>query len=235
MSTTERDDFTEMDATRQIARQPDDPDATAAGATAVEPFADSEQDHGFGDALPVEEDAGYEGSGYEDDGFDDVDRDEATSRQADVDEVGLVGDGRKRERSRGTAARRRRRARSSPAVGGRVHRVVKRRMVVRKLDPWSVLKLSLIFYFSLLLIMMLGLTVFWGVVNQVGAVETLLGFADQFRVAVTYDAGNVARAIFLIGLLNVVLFSAINVFLCFLYNLVADLIGGFRVTLAEEE
>lgn len=122
-----------------------------------------------------------------------------------------------------------------PLTGGRVRRVVKRRMVVRKLDPWSVLKLSLIFYFSVLLIVMLGVTVLWAVVNQIGVIDTLLGFAAEVRLDVTYDAGNIARALFLIGLLNVVLFSGINVFLCFLYNLVADLIGGFRLTLAEEE
>lgn len=136
---------------------------------------------------------------------------------------------------RAAASTGRPRRRSLPPLTGRVHRVVKRRMIVRKLDPWSVLKLSLIFYFSVLLIGMLGLTVFWAVVNQVGVIDTLLGFAEEVRLEVSYDAGNIARALFLVGLLNVVLFSGINVFLCFLYNLVADLIGGFRLTLAEEE
>jgi len=124
-----------------------------------------------------------------------------------------------------------------PLPGGRRagRRVVRRRVVVRKLDPWSVLKLSVIFYFAVLLIVMLGLTVFWAVVNELGIIETALSFLAELQFVVEYDIGNIARALFLVGLLNVVLFSAINVFLCFVYNLVADLVGGFRMTLAEEE
>jgi hypothetical protein len=45
----------------------------------------------------------------------------------------------------------------------------------------------------------------------------------------------IARAVFLIGLLNVILWSGINVFLAFLYNLIADLVGGLRVTVVDEE
>jgi hypothetical protein len=33
----------------------------------------------------------------------------------------------------------------------------------------------------------------------------------------------------------VVLWSGINVFMSFLYNLISDLVGGLRVTLADDE
>jgi hypothetical protein len=114
-------------------------------------------------------------------------------------------------------------------------RIVRRRATVRRVDPWSVLKLSLIFYFCVLLVAMLGLAVFWSVVNRLGIIETMLAFLADLDLEVTINGANIARALFLLGLLNVVLWSGINVFLAFLYNLVADLIGGLRVTLAEEE
>jgi hypothetical protein len=114
-------------------------------------------------------------------------------------------------------------------------RVLRRRVMVRKVDPWSVLKLSLIFYFCLLLAVMLGLTLFWAVVTRVGVVEDVLSFLGELRLEVTINGDNVARVVFLLGLLNVVLWSGVNVFLAFLYNLVADLIGGLRLTLAEED
>ncbi len=122
-----------------------------------------------------------------------------------------------------------------PTDRGRPKRVVRRRVTVRRLDPWSVLKLSVIFYFCTLLVLMLALTLLWALIRQLGLVETLTEFLATLQIIVEINAPNIARAIFLLGLLSVVLFTGVNVFLCFLYNLVADLIGGLRMTLAEEE
>ncbi|MGI8575878.1 MAG: DUF3566 domain-containing protein [Egibacteraceae bacterium] len=114
-------------------------------------------------------------------------------------------------------------------------RLVRRRASLRRVDPWSVLKLSLIFYFCALLFFMMALTIFWAVVNRMGLIETLLTTLGQFRLDVTIQSTEIARAVFLIGLLNVIAWSGINVFIAFLYNLVADLIGGLNITLASEE
>ena len=116
-----------------------------------------------------------------------------------------------------------------------VRRLVRRRATLRRVDPWSVLKLSLIFYLCMLAVGMLVLTMFWAVVNRIGLLDTVLSFLAELRLEVEVNGGNIARAAFLVGLLNVVLWSGINVFLAFLYNLIADLVGGLKVTLAEEE
>ncbi|MGI9018766.1 MAG: DUF3566 domain-containing protein [Euzebya sp.] len=117
----------------------------------------------------------------------------------------------------------------------RTGQVVRRRATVRRVDPWSVLKLSVIFYFCFLLVVMLGLTVFWSVVLSIGILDTLTTFLDELQLTLVINGSNIARALFLLGLLNVVLWTGINVFLAFLYNLVADLLGGFRIELASEE
>lgn len=109
-----------------------------------------------------------------------------------------------------------------------------RQVTIRRLDPWTILKLSVVFYTCLLLLFMLLLTLFWAFVNQVGAVGTVLTFLAEARFEVQIDAGHLARGVFLLGLLGVVLGSGINVFFCFLYNLVADLTGGLRMTLDDE-
>lgn len=107
--------------------------------------------------------------------------------------------------------------------------------MIRRVDPWSVLKLSLVFYFFLLLVGMLGLALLWGLVAQLGVVDQGLAFLETLNFEVELNMGNIARALFLVGVLQVILLTGVNVFLAFLYNLVSDLIGGLRVTLAEEE
>ena len=117
----------------------------------------------------------------------------------------------------------------------RTGQVVRRRATIRRVDPWSVLKLSVIFYFSLLLVVMLGLSVFWSVILRIGVLDTLTSVLDELQLTLVINGGNIARAAFLLGLLNVVLWTGINVFLAFLYTLVADLLGGMRIELASEE
>ena len=114
-------------------------------------------------------------------------------------------------------------------------RPTRRRATVHRVHPWSVLKLSLIFYFCMLLVMMVALALLWSVVIRVGVVEALQEEATKFGASVRINGGNLARITFLIGLINVVLFSGINVFMAFLYNLIADLIGGLRITLSEDD
>lgn len=113
-------------------------------------------------------------------------------------------------------------------------RTVKRPVMIRRVDPFSILKISLIFYFCMLLVAMLGMSLFWSVVESLGVIDQTLDLLEEMAFEVDINFPNIGRALFLFGLLNVVLFSAINVFLAFLYNLVSDLLGGLKMTLSED-
>jgi hypothetical protein len=112
------------------------------------------------------------------------------------------------------------------------------RVVVRRVDPWSVLKVSLLFYFCLMLAGMAALVVlYWalGVIGVIGSVERLLtevGFGSRqagFRVNGEWL---LVRA-FLVGLVGVVVWSLVNMLVAVLYNLISDIVGGVEVTLGE--
>lgn len=114
-------------------------------------------------------------------------------------------------------------------------RVIRRDLMVRRVDPWTVLKISLVFYSCLLVVVMLANAVLWAFIARIGLIETVTDVAGDLNIALAINTGNILQSTFLLGVLAVIFWSAVNVFLAFLYNLIADLIGGIRIDLAEDE
>jgi hypothetical protein len=122
-----------------------------------------------------------------------------------------------------------------PAAARPTHRLIRRDLMVRRVDPWSVLKISLVFYSCMLVIAMLANAILWAFIARLGLIQQATEIAGALNIALTINTGNILQATFLVGVLGVIIMSSINVFLAFLYNLVADLIGGVRIDLAEDE
>jgi Transmembrane domain of unknown function (DUF3566) len=107
------------------------------------------------------------------------------------------------------------------------------RLVLRRLDPWSVLKFSLLFYFCMLLVGLLVFAVIWLVLVNMGVFESVSRFAGNFNLDLGFPAGTVFKYYILLGLLGVVLWSVGTVLLTLLFNLVNDITGGIEVVLGE--
>jgi hypothetical protein len=127
-----------------------------------------------------------------------------------------------------------RRSTSPPAPRPR-HRLVRRDLMVRRVDPWTVLKISLVFYTCMLIVVMLANAILWAFIARLGLIQQVTEIAGALNIELTVNTGNILQATFLVGVLGVIFWSSVNVFLAFLYNLVADLIGGLRIDLAEDE
>jgi len=109
------------------------------------------------------------------------------------------------------------------------------RVVIRKVGPWSVFKMSVIFYFCVMLVLLGAGVILYGMLGAIGALDSTTRlirdlFADQSFVI--NGRWLFSRGV-TIGLAMVIVWSLINVFIAFLYNLIADLVGGVEVTLAE--
>lgn len=109
------------------------------------------------------------------------------------------------------------------------------RVVIRKVGPWSVLKLSLLFYLCIMAVIMGALMILYGLLGAIGALDSVTRlirdlFADpDFEI---HGDWLFSRGL-TIGIAMVILWSLINVFVAFLYNLISDIVGGIEVTLSE--
>jgi hypothetical protein len=110
---------------------------------------------------------------------------------------------------------------------------------VRKVDPWSTLKVSLVISVALFFVWMFAVGFLYVVLDGMGVWDRLNNaFTDI--VSETGDEGLVsAGQVFgyaaLIGAINVVLFTALATIGSFIYNLCTDLVGGVEVTLADRD
>jgi hypothetical protein len=113
--------------------------------------------------------------------------------------------------------------------------VTRRRLTVRRIDPWSVLKFGAVANVVLLLIWLLVVGVVFYIVDRIGLVDQVCDVVLEVGFeACGVNAGNLFRAIALLGLLGVVILTAVLVFLSFLHNLIADLTGGLTFTVNDD-
>jgi hypothetical protein len=111
------------------------------------------------------------------------------------------------------------------------------KVVVRKVEPWSVLKFSLLFYFCLMLVFLLAFVIlYWilgvtGVLDSVAKVLSDVGFGGT--AGFEFRGYWIFSRLFLVGLAGVVVWSLLNMLIAVLYNLVSDVSGGIQITLAE--
>ncbi len=115
------------------------------------------------------------------------------------------------------------------------------RVVVRRLEPWSVFKFSLLFYFCLMLIVMFALMIlYWimgltGVLDSAGRILQNAAFGPPpGKGTFRFNGVWIFQRLFAIGAVGVLVWSLVNLFVALLYNLVSDVVGGISVTLSEK-
>jgi hypothetical protein len=111
------------------------------------------------------------------------------------------------------------------------------RQTLRKIDLWSVLKISICFYLSALLVAIGATTVLWWFARVTGALQGFENFmADSLgEPDFRFVSWRILQAVTLIGLVLVCIMVVLTVVAAALYNVYSELIGGVEVTVAEEE
>jgi hypothetical protein len=134
---------------------------------------------------------------------------------------------------------------AQPSIPPRVRptRVPRRASLqLRYLEPWSVLKVSLVLSVAGFLAWMVAVGVLYSILAGMGVWDQLNGtYSDLTSVSnpqASQDlisAGGVFGVAALIGLVNIVLITAMCTVGAFIYNASADLAGGIEVTLSERD
>ncbi|HLR98374.1 MAG TPA: DUF3566 domain-containing protein [Mycolicibacillus parakoreensis] len=115
-------------------------------------------------------------------------------------------------------------------------------MQLRRVDPWTTLKASLILSVALFFVWMIAVAFLYLILGAMGVWSKLNSNVGDLLHQTNVGAGGdiiSASTIFggatLIGLVNIVLLTAMAALGAFIYNLTADLVGGIEVTLADRE
>ena len=122
-------------------------------------------------------------------------------------------------------------------------KVRKARLLVSKVDPWSVLKMSFLLSVALGIMTVVCAVMVWSVMDLTGIfaqINDLLGQVlgtegdDGFRVEEMVTLGQIASFATIIAVINVVLLTVLSMLGAVLYNLSASLVGGIGVTLTDD-
>lgn len=104
--------------------------------------------------------------------------------------------------------------------------------VLERLEPRSVFAVSIVFYASLLVVLLTAGVVLWQVASAAGALSrfdhlvTALGFGSFVLRGLPLFMAALG-----IGLVLAALGALCNVFLAVVYNLIAAIVGGIRMTM----
>jgi hypothetical protein len=128
-------------------------------------------------------------------------------------------------------------------VAGRAHDgPVRASMQIRRIDPWSALKVSLVLSVALFFVWMIAVAFLYLVLGGMGVwsklnsnVGDLLTSASGSSGGELVSSGTIFGGAALIGLVNIVVLSAMATIGAFIYNLTTDLVGGVEVTLADRD
>jgi hypothetical protein len=108
------------------------------------------------------------------------------------------------------------------------------RRIVRRIDPWTVLKVSLVFNAIAALVFVLGTWVTWSMALRRGIPERTVDIFESLTLSVSIEGELYFRIVVLMAIIGAILITAFMTLGAVLYNLIADLVGGIEIAVLEE-
>jgi hypothetical protein len=113
----------------------------------------------------------------------------------------------------------------------------RRVQVLRRIDPWSALKVSLVMYLCLFVVALLVGSALWVAGRQTGVISDIESLIEDLGLYVNgsyhFRDGYILRMAAVVGPILAVLAALVTTAGVAIYNLVARLTGGIEVTVKE--
>ncbi|WP_150460636.1 DUF3566 domain-containing protein [Nesterenkonia ebinurensis] len=123
-------------------------------------------------------------------------------------------------------------------------KVRKARLLISKVDPWSVLKMSFLLSVAMGIMLVICAVTLWSMMDLTGIFDRVNDLAQQvlgtdgpggsFRLEEMVSVGQIASFATIIAVVNVVLLTVLSMLAAVLYNLSASLVGGIGLTLTDD-
>lgn len=114
------------------------------------------------------------------------------------------------------------------------------RLALRRIDPWSVLKVAFLLSLAMLVVFIVAVGVLYLVLDTMGvfssidsALQQVSSATNPTSVAEVFSFSRAVGGAAVLGAVNVLLFTALATLGAFLYNICATIAGGIEVTLTE--
>jgi Transmembrane domain of unknown function (DUF3566) len=114
------------------------------------------------------------------------------------------------------------------------------KLVVSKVDTWSVVRVTFLYSVCLFVIVLVATATLWSVLNSAGVFDSVRHTASDISNKPDGGLGNwlslsrVLSIAALVGVMNIVLITALSAIGALLYNVCTDVVGGVEVTLSEQ-
>ena len=116
------------------------------------------------------------------------------------------------------------------------------RLMLTKIDPWSVLKTSFMLSIAFAIVLLVAVAILWWVLDRLGVFDSLSRTVNdiagsgttQFDLKSVLSFGRVMGITLVLAAFQIVLLSVLATLFAFLYNLAVGISGGLELTLAEE-
>lgn len=117
---------------------------------------------------------------------------------------------------------------------------VRASMQIRYIDPWSTLKVSLLLSVALFFVWMMAVALLYLALGAMGVWNKLNSNVGDLLTntggnAELVSSGSIFGGALLIGVVNIVVLTAMATVGAFIYNVSTDIVGGIEVTLADRD